>query len=225
MLRSLIKKEWRIIAPVAAAIICVHLLAYAELLLNADRRWSDMCAFLLMVQWVLFHILAVLPFGMEFQSGSMERILSQPMSRKRIWWKKVKPMLVFFVLIVPFNTLLLSVVGVFAGAKIKYELFDYSLLMNGYYLLAAIVATGGGLCMSIYARRLLVALVAALLLPMLIYSVLVGSYSVSYYLGWIAYNIGPSTYKMVFTFLVVLAMIYAATTYTLAYRRFMRLEV
>jgi ABC-type transport system involved in multi-copper enzyme maturation permease subunit len=228
-------KEWRIIASVAAVILCVHLLAYAELLLNADRHWPDTMNFLTTAQWVLFHILAVLPFGMEFQSGSMGRLLSQPMSRVHIWWKKVTPLVVFFTLIILLNILInifLYVVletpifnnrtsggiGSIPGAYMEWHQYSF-LTMNCHFAVAAMVAICGGLCMSLYTRKLMVAFWAALLIPFLINMAHSIYFASLVPLDWLV-NI-----RMQFIILVALLGIYAAATYTLAYRRFMRLEV
>jgi hypothetical protein len=225
---SLIKKEWRIIAPVAAVILCVHLLAYAELLLNADRLWSNTWGYLLTAQWVLFHILAVLPFGMEFHSGSMERLLSQPVNRRRIWWRKVTPMIVFFALVFLLNTLLYLVqesriIEFLSSAGVSRRGWHYTFpRMAPFVVIPALMATCGGLCMSLYARKLLVAFWMALLLPFIGSIVIIFFLTILNYCGWVSYERYP---WIAWSIMAWLAVVYPAATYTLAYRRFMRLEV
>jgi hypothetical protein len=230
-MKRYISKEWRIIAQVAAAILCVHLLAYAELLLNADRFWPHTQKFLITVQWVLFHILAVLPFGMEFQSGSMGRLLSQPISRKLIWWRKVTPIFVFFTFFILLNSLLtLSLEswtlaniswGGWSGtyAELRAEWHKHHFLrMDVYFMTAAIVATCGGLCMSLYVRKLLASFWAALTIPLLIFVIFMLPLTHAHMGNW-------RTSDRMLLIIVGFELIYAAATYTLAYRRFMRLEV
>lgn len=85
------KMELRVLAPAAGIALAGIPVAVGFANANPNNSWDAPAAALARVcacQIFLFHFMAVEVFGREFADSTMERLLSQPVPRSRIWAEK-----------------------------------------------------------------------------------------------------------------------------------------
>jgi ABC-type transport system involved in multi-copper enzyme maturation permease subunit len=140
-------------------------------------------------------------FGAEFDHGTLERLLSQPIARERIWREK-----------------LLALTIVLAGAFLALQLARWLFLGLGpsaYDLVVCLAALSGGTLVSLYLRQSFLALWGAMSLP----AVPIWGFLFLVYLARGDFHVG-------FFWAHVVPMIpYVAVAYVAARRRFLTLEI
>jgi alpha-tubulin suppressor-like RCC1 family protein len=156
-------------------------------------------------------LLSVASFGKEFAQGTFSLLLTQPISRWRLWWEKTLVL----------GAALASVVLVFMGTALVSVLVrdpasgPFSDWSAGRFALIALLmagaAYGGGLCLTLLLRQANGAFWLALVLPC---AACLG-------VGWLAHKLWGEDVDMVWVIAVALAG-YALFAYVLGLRLFLR---
>ena len=88
MMNCRVRKDFRILAPYFVAALVVHFLAWGYAMNVTGGYWPLVLILNYMIQMIFITLIAVLPFGIEFDHNTWERLFSLPISRRRIWWEK-----------------------------------------------------------------------------------------------------------------------------------------
>lgn len=170
------------------------------------------------VLYTAVSLLGVLPVSSEWGYGTMPRLLAQPVPRELLWWHK------FLASLVPlFLVLLMSPVAYFTAAVQNGAILEIAtpLLLTG---IANAALTGP--FMAVYLRQTLTAVLATMIMPFVIITV-VGMFAIIlqsatgiHVLSEVAQHWGDST-MLIF----VTGAIWGIAAVLLARHRFLRLEV
>jgi hypothetical protein len=216
-MRIRLLKELRALAPIAG----IAALLNAVCFLKANDKWLGLLgAVVFITRCTIFPLMAVIVFGSEVEQTTLASLLVQPVARRRVWHEKTLALAGVTAIL-----LLLHVGCVLVASHLRLgplpesplgKLHEFSLHAE---TLGALLSFGGGLLMSLTLRNQLAAALATLAAPCLVWGLL---YQVYIKLGdWVGSYQLPRTHDPV----VLLVVLWAAITYALAYRRWIRLEV
>lgn len=132
---------------------------------------------LVLVQTFVLYLASAVSFGTEFGHGAMGRLLAQPISRARIWVEKMTPLAVLAGVALVFVDLLYREFWARGGVYVRYGwgippynndiLPDYGVR---FVFLAGLLATSTAPWMALYLRQTHTIFWAAIVLPILVYS-------------------------------------------------------
>jgi ABC-type transport system involved in multi-copper enzyme maturation permease subunit len=164
-------------------------------------------------------------FGREFDLGTMERLLSQPISRKKLWLHRIKilvytvliPPLIGFTIILPFHVLHL------ANYLYRHSLNEFLLNYALTFTLLLFSGLSSGILMSLYIRNTNTAFWASIASTgsAAILWVIIGPFTLNLICGR---DIMYGKYTLFFMAGIPL-FLWSITAFFLARRKFMRIEV
>ena len=225
-------KDFRALAPCFFLALAVALGGW---IYSRDEPAGDragVLSFVFLIQFCLLSLMGVLPFGMEFDHGTWQRLLSFPIGRVRIWREKIG--LLASMALVVYAVDAAYFISVFP-TPVKYASWFSNpngfILILTVFLYFSILTLFMGPCTSLYSRQSHVAFWRSLLYTMstlcaLVFPALLLSKSER------AQRVLTSILNYFFTqaeaeiFILTLNMIpWCVLVYVLAWRRFKHMEV
>lgn len=231
---SRLKKELRLLgAPALGAVVAGP---YAAFVVHQGGTIFHHPTYFaaLIAQLILIFLIASVVFGAEFGLSTMARLLSQPLSRGKLWREKMGVLALALFLILLADTPLFACF--FHDHRLASDLSHQSLLRQlldsglGGMLAVVLVAFGTAPLMALYLRQTHTAFWAALVTP-----VFLGIVALFLDLTFVRPVAGKGSLDALnrvlwpvlgdFGLPLFLSLPYAALTYTLARKRFLNLEV
>lgn len=218
----ILQKETREIAPyLAGAILVVTLIAWT-FTRPSELPIVPLRIFCIAVFYILVQLLGVSPVASEFTHGTMARLLGQPVDRNRLWFQK-------------FGTSSLALGGVLLAALVAAVVLSFinlgldkkTLLRDCTVILLPTLANAltTGPFMAIHLRQTLTALLATSITPFLVvFAVLAVGAIVETLTGFDLFKPAYDVWNVPSVYILAGAA-WMVISYSLAHRRFLKLEV
>lgn len=172
-------KELRVLMPYLIGLLALDLMAIVfavpyDFSHRPSFHQSYLGALLLgaFIQLLIFHLAAVNLYSHEFSFLTMDRLLSQPVSRYRLWCEKAAALLIMVLLVLAANASLCLFVKHLL-TRIHSTMRNLHLVEVGLIipLCAAALAMASGPLMALLIRQTRTAFLASLVLPVLILTI------------------------------------------------------
>ncbi len=222
-----ISKELRVIVPyaVVSQAACFGAAAGAKAL---HLSWEDVWGFAVLAEFVFFLLAGSVLFGAEFSDSTMERLLSQPVPRERIWKEKIFSLVAVLIPCMFFN------LGDSVSRYLRlgpYRWGNFMTIMDalGSFFLAltaASIAISTAPMLALYTRKTHTAFFGSLVLPLAgLLLVLMLSQIIASMLPRAPGQASINESRLSLIVFFVFASVWCSSTYWLARRRFLKLEI